>query len=335
LLVETALPTASVGAIAWTDTTRRAAELAGVLGGRAVMLDGFGLRGRRTAPLRWLLNAARTIAWFARWRPRVLIVQNPPIVLALLGLALTRLRGGVLVLDSHPASFGLKGRRVWRLLLPLHRFVARRSAAVLVTVQSLADEVERWGGTALLVHEAPPGTAAEPADAPRPARDNVEVLLVAVFASDEPVDVALEAARLVPEVTLKVTGDLARAGDLPARAPENVVFVGYLNGPDYAAAVRSADAVMALTTENTSVMRAGYEAVYARRPLIVSDWPVAAEVFPYAVRAANTPEGIAAALRTLAHDLSRLDAQVDSALVEQQARWQAQQRALAACCGVA
>lgn len=328
-------PARPIGAVAWTVDSQRAHDLAGVLGGESVIFGNAGLRDKWTAPLRYLINTARTVAWFARRRPRVLIVQNPPIVLAVLGGLLTRLSGGALVLDSHPGSFGLKGRKIWAAALPLHRALARRSAAVLVTVNELADTVRAWGGRALLVHEAPPESSEEAITPPPPADAPLEVLLVCIFASDEPVDVAVAAARLVPDVSLRITGDLGRAGGLEKDAPDNVEFVGYLDKPRYRAALSGAHAIMALTTESTSVMRSGYEAVYAERPLIISDWPVNAEVFPHAVRAANTPEALAGALRRTQRELGALQAIAPRAREAQSARWAAQREALIGVCEAA
>jgi hypothetical protein len=45
-------------------------------------------------------------------------------------------------------------------------------------------------------------------------------------------------------------------------------------------------------------MRSAYEAVYACRPLIVTGWPIAREVFPYAVQTENFTPDLVVALRT-------------------------------------
>ena len=51
------------------------------------------------------------------------------------------------------------------------------------------------------------------------------------------------------------------------------------NGGDYVAAIERADLVVSLTEEPTSVMRSGCEAVWAQRPLLVSDSPATREAF--------------------------------------------------------
>ena len=63
-------------------------------------------------------------------------------------------------------------------------------------------------------------------------------------------------------------------------APPNVTFTGFLPSEEYERALLDADVIMTLTTEPSSIMRAAYEAVYARRPLIVTDWPLGRETVP-------------------------------------------------------
>lgn len=318
--------------VAWTRRTGRAEELAIALGGEARLFTGAGLNGRSTAPLRYVVNAVQTMIWLARRRPRAVAVQNPPTPAAYVVAAYARLARVPLLLDSHPVAFGRKNSRLWRALLPLHRRLARRSDLVLVTVEELAAEVRSWGARAQLVHEAPPAAAGVEGDPP--PRDGVRVLFVGVFAPDEPVAAVIEAAAGVPEATVAITGDVAQAPPaLVERAPSNVEFVGFLNAATYAAALQDADVIMVLTTDLTSVVRAGYEAVYARRPLIVSDTPVLREVFPHAVHTRNTAAGIAAATRRALGDLDALRDVASRAREEQEVRWEGQRRALSEAIG--
>jgi glycosyltransferase involved in cell wall biosynthesis len=314
-----------LGAIAWTTRTDRAVELADALGGAGVCFGNAGMRGPATAPLRYVINSLRTLAWLTRHRPRTLIVQNPPIVLVVIAFLYTRLAGAQLVLDSHPVSFGRKDDRIWRLFAPLHRAIARRAALVFVTVEELADEVRGWGGHPLLVHEAPPPSPESAT--PRAREDGRPVaLFVCVFEADEPVDEVIAAARACPGVTFQITGALEKAaahvGD--AELPPNVELVGFLGPEDYAAALSGADVVLALTTESTSVVRAAYEAVYAERPLVVSDWPELRSLFPFAVAAGNTGPQIAEAVSDAVARREALLGDAGRALAAQERRWEQQ-----------
>jgi glycosyltransferase involved in cell wall biosynthesis len=315
---------APLGAVAWTVRTERAVELAGALGGTGACFGHAGLRGRASAPLRYVINTLRTLAWLAWKRPRTLIVQNPPIVLVVLAYAYIRLAGAQLVLDSHPVAFGRKDDRIWRWFGPLHRAIARRAALVFVTVEELAGEVRDWGGRPAVVHEAPPPSPEGAAPRARPDGRPV-ALFVCVFEKDEPVDAVMDAARACPDVTFQVTGALDKAAAwLGDDVPDNVDLVGFLGPDEYAAALAGADVVLALTTESTSVVRAAYEAVYAGRPLIVSDWPELRGLFPYAVAAGNTGPQIAAAVADAVERREALLGDSDRALAAQERRWEQQ-----------
>jgi hypothetical protein len=315
-----------VSFIAWSPIGGRSEEIAGALGGEARCFYRRGRFGKLSVLGRYGWSAVATWRYLRSRRPATVIATNPPIFPALLGYAYARLGGARLALDSHPGGFGLQGDRVSRLLQPLHSWLARRAATTLVTDDRLARRVDGWGGRADIVHEAPTGWHGRPRRALRP---RPRVLFVCVFQRDEPVAEVLEAARRCPELDVHVTGDLAKC---PARlrsgAPANVRFAGFLSGDDYELAVLDADVVLALTTEPSSVVRAGYEAVYAERPLVVSDWPASREVFPHAVHVPNDAAGIAAGLRRAVFEHERLVRAAPVALELQRARWDAQLHAL-------
>ncbi len=160
----------------------------------------------------------------------------------------------------------------------------------------------------------------------RPPRARPIVLFVGVFADDEPVADVVEAARQLLDVAdVHITGDSGRAPDgLLEQAPANVQFVGFLEPVAYRRALADADVVLALTTEPSSMIRAAYEAIYAERPLVVSDWPALREAFPYAVHVAGDANGIAVGLRAALEQLPRLRADAIAARAQQDQRWAAQ-----------
>jgi glycosyltransferase involved in cell wall biosynthesis len=316
----------AVSFIAWSPIGGRSEEIAGALGGEARCFYRRGRFGKLSVLGRYGWSALATVRYLRGRRPCTVIATNPPIFPALLAFAYARARGARLALDSHPGGFGLQGDRVSRVLQPLHAWLARRATTTLVTDDRLARRVDGWGGRADIVHEAPVEWSGRPR---RTLRPRPRVLFVCIFQRDEPVAEVLEAARRCPELDVHVTGD---PGKCPSRlregAPPNVRFTGFLTGEDYERAVLDADVVLALTTEPSSVVRAGYEAVYAERPLVVSDWPASREVFPHAVHVPNDAPGIADGLRRAVFEHERLVHVAPNALELQRARWEEQLAAL-------
>lgn len=307
--------------LAWGAVRGRSVEIARALGGDAVSLYAPG-EGRRPHVAWRYLHGAFATAWRLRRRPAFVIVTSPPIFAGLVAYACGRLLGFPVALDSHPGAFGAQGDELSRRLLRLHRHLARRVAFSLVAAEPWAAIVRSWGGRPVIVHEAP---MLEPLPLP-PSRERLRVLYVGRFAGDEPIAAVLEAAAAVPEVELLVTGDpSACPASLRTGAPANVRFVGFLDEARYREAIRSCHGVLTLTTEPASVMRAAYEAVYAARPLVVSDWPVARETFPCAVHVANDAASIAAGLEAVRARYDELVGATGRARALQVARWQGQE----------
>ena len=316
----------AVSFVVWGPVEGRAQEFAKALGGDYRAFFDFGIVSRRLVPLRYALSAVRTIGYLARARPRSLIVANPPIFAAIIGWAYARLAGVPMVLDSHPISFGQKANRVGRFFLPVHAALARRVTTTIVGTDELARRVRAWGGRADVVHEAappPPPDGAAPANGSRP-----RVLWTGIFAADEPFTAVIDAARLLPDVELMVAGDLRRCPVDPATAPPNVRWLGFLRGEEYQATLHGADAVLALTDDSTSAMRAAAEAIYARKPLIISDLEHLAALFPTGVRVSNDAEAIAAGIRAALADRERLSDRATQTRDAQLARWRTQHEVL-------
>ena len=322
---------AGVVFVVWGRVHGRAEEIASAVGGDGrsfwyPRLDGGPVR----TAVRYVLSAIAMSVFLLRRRPRAVVATNPPVVPGLVAWAYSRATGAVFALDSHPSAFGRKGDAVSARLLPVHAWLARRAAATFVTTDEWVEQVEVWGGRGVVVHEAPRADDVAPRPAvSQPARARPRVLFLGVFATDEPVGAVVDAARAVPDVDMWITGDVARAPrTIVETAPANVRFVGFLDADAYCAALDDADVVMSLTTEPTSVMRTAYEAVYAAKPLIVSDWPALRELFAYAVPVSNDAASIAAGIRAAVDDLPKLCASAETARAIQLERWRAQLEAV-------
>jgi hypothetical protein len=192
----------------------------------------------------------------------------------------------------------------------------------MVTCEELGERVREWGGDAQVVHEAPPPWTVGPA---RPLAERPRVLFVGIFAADEPMEPVMEAARLLPEMDMLVTGNLEKAPPgLVESAPPNVTFTGFLDETRYPKAIEEANLVWTLTSFPVSVPRTGYEAVYARRPLLISDWPELRDVFPHAVHVQNEGAAIAAGIRDAITRYDELVSKAPEAEALQRKRWESQ-----------
>jgi glycosyltransferase involved in cell wall biosynthesis len=315
--------------LAWTKTSGRAEDISAALRGDAHLVFPRVplLPHPFSTALRYAIGTVQSALLLLRARPSAVVVTNPPLIPPLVVALWAAATRRPFVLDSHPSGFGLKGRRVLAVLQPVHRALARRATGVLVTTNELAGRVDAWGGRGIVVHEAP-------VDFPEPSPPtDPTVLFVGIFASDEPIDAVLDAARLLPDTRFRITGDPRRApAQLVGSAPANVELTGFLATEAYRSAVSGASVVLTLTTEPHSVMRSAYEAVYAHVPVVMTDTAVLRGDFPYALFCENTGASIAAALRQALASQGELRARAPEAAALQRARWDKQLVALREAC---
>jgi Glycosyl transferase 4-like domain len=312
-----------IACVAWVREDSRSSSIARALDGEAQTFYDLGLHAKPLVPLRYLLSAVRMLAYLMRRRPRAVMVQAPPVPAVAIVWAWSRLARVPLLIDSHPASFGTEQSRVHRTMRPLLAWLVPRAAGCIVTTPRLGEQISRWGGRPIVVHEAPMlwGERMRP----RGCSGERRVLFVCTFAPDEPVMQTLGAAAGLPDVTFAITGDLRRLPEAARlAAPGNVQWVGYLNATDYVAALARADVIMSLTNRAESVARSAHEGVDALRPMIISGGPHMRDLFPYAVFVENDAQGIAAGVAEALRRCDELSQQAIEARSVQHRRWREQ-----------
>lgn len=295
--------------IAWEKYHARTELLAKSLGARVFYTYRLG----RVSGLRLLLKYAwqslDTLGILLRERPDVVLVQTPPVFPALLAAAYALIFRRVrLIIDAHSGNF-LSAK--WRWSLPLHRWASRRAVLTLVHMPSLVPMVRGWGAAAMesgyIFEEQAPGRAG---DYPLPAGTHIAV--PSSFNADEPVELVLQAAALLPDVAFHLTGNPERLpAELRQRMPANVRLTGFLTVDAYWGLLRSATAVLALTTQDQTFQQGGAEAVWLTRPLIMSDWPELQKVFSSGtIFVAHTPAALAEGVRAVQAQPAVLEAEM-------------------------
>lgn len=261
-------------AVAWAPYSRMSDTFARELRGRLYCIHYLRFQSPIHAPLKYVLQAIRTMQVLFAERPAAVHVQNPPFVCGLVVYLYCRLSGAKYVLHYHSAAFA----SIWGWALPIQKLLARHAATNIVTNQHWAEIVRGWGGHALVMVDPfldlPQGEAF-------PVREGFNVAFVSTFAPDEPTEAVLRAAAMLPDVHFYITGDTRKlpAGAV-AGAPPNVTFTGFLDPyREYPGLLRAADAIMVLTTRNHTLQLGGCEAIAVGKPLITSDWPYLREVF--------------------------------------------------------
>jgi glycosyltransferase involved in cell wall biosynthesis len=286
-------------AVSWAPYSRRSEMFARELGAAHHCIHYLRFQSPLHAPFKYVLQSVATLRSLRREHPDAVHVQNPPFVCGLVVLLHCRVTGARYVIEHHSAAFG----RAWKWALPLQKLIVRRAVTNIVTNEHWADVVRSWGGSALVMYDA---FLDLPAGATYPVPAGFNVAFVSTFATDEPVDAVVAAAKALPDVHFHVTGDRRKAkASTLAAAPPNLTFTGFLepNG-EYLGLLRAVDAVIVLTTRDHTLQLAGCEAIALGKPLVTSDWPYLRELFgPAAVyvapRAGDVRDGVVEARRRI------------------------------------
>lgn len=288
--------------VSWIDDNNRSSGIAAALGAAALFMPWArpGQVGRRRV-LGWLRSAGRT------WRRvrsmpdgSAVVVMVPP-VFAPAVVVLSARRHTRVVFDLHSGSLNDE-RWLWSHWLLLR--LIHQVDAVIVTNLELVEGLDLGSARVVVMVdptdrlEPPAHVAAESGSGELPT-----VVFPASGAPDEPIAALIgAAAQLQGDVRVVATG---RIGDAPGI--EALERVGFLSASEFADLMSDADLILALTDREATNQRSAAEAVSLGKPLVCSDTAMLREVYgPAAVFAKNTPDSLAAAIRTAIRDRDRL-----------------------------
>ncbi|MFG3685666.1 glycosyltransferase [Micromonospora sp. NPDC047740] len=271
--------------ISWKRYQRRSDVLAEALGAEMVWRP-HRAKGKLLRPGDYLAHARQDLARIRAERPRYVIAQTQPHFTALA----PHLAGVPYVVDAHNGQFQSWWRRV-----PGTEQVLR-GARLVLTHNREADRIARAafpGLRTLVVHD--------PLREIPPASPRDWVFIVATAAPDEPMDVLIDAIEALPDVGFATTAPLHKLPEplreRAARLP-NLRTLGFLDLPDYEAALAGSRAVVVLTDREGCQPSGACEALSAGRPLVLSRTSTTEELFgSFATLVPNESVALAAGIR--------------------------------------
>lgn len=275
--------------VSWSVQHGRSRDLAAALGADAVFVGVRRRRRRWLTPLRYVVCVVVTTKLFLTRRPAAVFVMMPPLPLAVLALLYGRVARVPVALDAHTgavrAAQSGKRRRSLEVL-------SRLATVTIVTNSELADPLRALGRRTVVLHDPLPQPEGEAVE----AAHEFNVVAPLSWAPDEPIAEILGAAALCPGTRFVLTGrapeEVRGRRDLPA----NIEFAGFLDADAFQSLLAHAGVVLALTTRDATMQRAGYEAMTLGRPVIASDTGVLREFFADAALFATSAAELAAAI---------------------------------------
>jgi glycosyltransferase involved in cell wall biosynthesis len=322
--------------LAWAPYSVRAESISSRLGACLHTLS-YKTRLKVYAPVKYPLLFYKTLHLLASERPTTIICQTPPIFcpLAAMFYAASNKRKNIrVIIDAHTASF----EKPWSLpiLKTITRWAIGNAMAVIVANEELQNVVYQNYGVMPLVlddgvpqldhatHEASQisirrgskyGQQHHPLSTHPPLRPKkledesagtkFAVAVISSFASDEPIEEVIEAAKILAETTtFYVTGDpsplASRRLSEWKQTASNVIFTGFLNQQEYISLLKEVDAVMVLTRRDDNMLSGAHEALALEKPLITSDWPPLRKYFSAGTAYVNnSAKGIVNAVKSV------------------------------------
>lgn len=288
-------------AISWAPYSRRSEVFARELKGKHYCIHYLRFKSPPHAPIKYILQAGRTLQVLFKERPSAIHVQMPPFVSGLVVDLYCRMTGTKLVLDYHSAAF----EPFWDWALPVQKYLARRASANIVTNQHWAEIIDSWQAKSLILGDA---FLDLPVGSEYPVSEKFNIAYISTYSFDEPLEEVIEACRGNHDLHLYITGNPNQVKPkLLKLIPSNVTLTGFLPENKYIGLLRSVDGVMALTTRDHTLQRGGCEAVAVGQPLITSDWPFLRDFFNLGtVHVENNSESIKAGIEILMRDHEKL-----------------------------
>lgn len=261
----------------WIDwgQHRRTHSLSGRLGAN---LHEVCIGGSRLS--RYAQSVFQTFKIIRNTRPDVVIATIPSVVLGLALLVFRRWFGFKLVFDAH--YFGVKAVRFGWLLQRYLNFQNTRADLVIVTNDAQAGFLSGLGAKTYVCQDPLPQLPDFPLSVA--IKPELSALLICSFDIDEPYEVVFEAFRELQEqgITLFVTGNEKKAGIDPMRFPW-VRFLGFVPDAEYYGYLTACTVIIDLTTFEDCLVCGAYEAIAARKPLVVSKTAALSAYFGSAV----------------------------------------------------
>lgn len=252
--------------VSW-EKHRRSRELARYLGVELVEFD-----SKLPRIVKHPMLSLKTIFLYVTVRPKVVIVQNPSIILSLISCCMKSVLKFTLVVDLHNAAIQPENA-VQKWFYFFYKVVHRKADLCIVTNGALKEYIARFSSDAkvtILPDKLP--TVDSEFDR-RSVTEEQYFVLICTFGIDEPYSEVIEAARLLDgAITLYITGNHDRCPHyIKQNLPANVHFTGYLRNGDYLSLLHFSDGIIDLTERKNCLVCGAYEGVALGKPLILSN----------------------------------------------------------------
>lgn len=256
---------------------------------------------------RYICCLLATLQVIMKEKPRVVVGQNPSVVLSLFLLLLRPLFRFIFVSDAHFGGIHPFNRKQW--LQAVLDYINRKADLVIVTNNNHGRYVNKLGGRSYVCQDPLPQT--RQVDPPTGIKLDKSLFLICAFAVDEPYMKVFKAMETLSRkgYHLYVSGNYAKVGLDPAQYP-GVTLLGFVDAECYWSYLTHCSVVIDLTEWDDCLVCGAYEALAQGQPLVLSDTSALRDYFGQgATYTTHQPAAIAAAIEFADENRERLSEQ--------------------------
>lgn len=275
----------------------------------------FEVLSSKTGLRRYLDVIPRTIHIIRANKPRILFVQNPSLVLAILAVIFKYFFRYELIIDAHNEAIEPFIHNTF-IVRALSKLIISLANKTIVTNNVLEQKVNDNKGEAIILPDFlpdinPRGYLALPENTP------CEITLICTYAADEPYKEVFEAiGELGASAVLNVTGRIPEELK-SAQLPVNIKLVGFLSEHDYWETLFKSHIIIDLTTMKDCLVCGAYEALAIEKPILLSASEASQLLFgSYAYHVENTTFDIKRGLSYLIENYNALQEPIHRARLE-------------------
>lgn len=264
--------------ISWVAFTSRSYSIAKKLNYKPVFYKRYSFNLKLMSIFyTYFINSIKTIRVILNYKPKSIIVMNPPLLLLFLGLILSKLYNFEVITDNHSAAFD---KNIWKLFFPLQVKLFRRCCLNIVTNGNHKLILDRKGCNTLVLTDIslPKEIVSRIQEIRRINRSKNFYFFVQNDCYDEPMACVLKAFKIRIDLELLISGHIS-SYIKQEELPPNINFTGYLSQKEFYRTLKSSKCVITLTTREDTFQRAGSEALSFEKPVITSDTKLLREYF--------------------------------------------------------
>jgi hypothetical protein len=225
---------------------------------------------------KYLLGLIKTIIICVQTKPKIIVCQNPSLVLSLFLVIIKPIFNISLAIDAHNAGlFPLEGKCAF--LNRTSQFIHRRADLTIVTNEPLKLYVEKIGGRGFVLPDRIPKLINKNKFK---LKGRINFLFISSFSKDEPYELVFETVKDInTDIFIYVTGNFSKTKVNFSDLPENLILTGFLKNSEYIDMLYSVDAIIDLTTRENCLVCGAYESLAVEKPMILSNKKMLREYF--------------------------------------------------------